>query len=89
MNGLPPAGTITTCTDYGMGFTTVLAQQSCSAGMYSTDPCPAANRVGRCMISGPCDASTVSYYAPTTLMQAQMECTYLYRQPYTAFFTPG
>lgn len=72
-------GTVRTCTDYGAGFNSSAVQQSCAAPKtFSASPCPSTNRVGRCVISitrnGNTATDSVSFYAPTTAVDAKSGC---------------
>jgi hypothetical protein len=73
-------GMLSSCTDYGAGFTTSVVMQICSTqmGTYSADVCPSANRVGRCEITetrgGMSGGDQVSFYPPSTMADVMTSC---------------
>ena len=72
-------GNVTSCDDFGQGFTDSLATQACSSqmGTFSTSACPATGRVGRCQItsSNGADRDQVSFYPPTTAADVMAACS--------------
>jgi hypothetical protein len=73
------SGSVTTCTDFGKGFTTATAMQACAGTAmvtYSASDCPSANRVGCCALQGPNGgaADAICFYPPATATDGQNGC---------------
>jgi hypothetical protein len=66
-NGAP----IATCLDYGTEYTYQQVAEQCPQTNISVMPCPIAQKVGDCVVTG----ERITYYAPTyTPEVAQSEC---------------
>jgi hypothetical protein len=71
---------LTSCTDFGAGFTPSDVMQICSGtmGTYSAGDCPTANRVGHCQLTetrgGVSGGDAVSFYPPNTAADVMSAC---------------
>jgi hypothetical protein len=86
--GCPPVGTgapgsctrtDSRCIELGQGYQEYEYPMNCNyPARYSRSPCPAENRVGRCVqtttISGTMSVVSVNYYLPETTADAERAC---------------